>query len=351
MRGRKNTDTVLIACGSARQSLPSPGPHCFASNPRKRQLVMTSAPHETIVLAAVLLVVGGGVGCGRATSVVGSVPADSVVGSVPADSAVGSIVGSVPADSVVGSVPADSAVGSVVGSVPADSVVGSAPADSAVGSVDGSVPTDSVVGSVPADSAVGAGLLVANGNDATDRSAALDSQPLRYTVRKAFDPNRQPAIPPVLLSAGHAKLSRVQVGDSFPQLQLPRLGGANTDLSTLRGQRATVILFWNADRWMARTALTDMQRDIANHFDAGQVGVVGIAVRQPAGAVQAALNRAQVTFPQFLDSDGRSFATLGSVALPRIYVLDRAGRIVWFDIEYSEGTRRELWQTLHVLTK
>jgi len=196
-----------------------------------------------------------------------------------------------------------------------------------------------------------ADLSVLEGADAVDRLATGQSAPLRYSVRRAILPTGEATIPPVFLSAGHAKLSRVSVGDSFPALRLPRLGGAKTDLNTLRGRQATVVLFWSADRWMARTALTDMQRDIANQFEAGQIAVVGVAVRQPAGAVQAALNQAQAIFPQLLDSDGQSFSRLGSVALPRIYVLDPAGKIVWFDIEYSEGTRRELWRTLQVLTK
>ena len=172
----------------------------------------------------------------------------------------------------------------------------------------------------------------------------------RYTVRKTVTPPVEPAIPRVLLSAGHAKLCLVDVGDAFPALSLPRLGGSTTELATLRGKQATVVLFWHPDRWMARTALVDMQRDIASQFAAEQVAVVGIAVRQPMGAVQASLNQAQAAFPQLIDTDGKAFATVGTAALPRLYVLDRAGKIVWFDIEYSEGTRRELWQTLRVLT-
>ncbi len=176
----------------------------------------------------------------------------------------------------------------------------------------------------------------------------------RYTVRKAVAApvtgSAEPAIPPVLLSAGHAKLCRVKVGEAFPALKLPLMGGQMTELKTLRGKQATVVLFWHPDRWMARTALIDMQRDIANQFDAKQVAVVGLAVRQAAGSVQAALNQAQATFPQLIDSDGKAFATVGTAALPRLYVLDPTGKIVWFDIEYSEGTRRELWQTLGVLT-
>lgn len=173
----------------------------------------------------------------------------------------------------------------------------------------------------------------------------------RYTVRKAVNPSSEPSIPPVMLSAGHAKLCTVQVGDAFPVVTLPRLGGGPTELASLRGKQATVVLFWRPDRWMARTALIDMQRDIAVKFPADQVAVVGIAVRQPAGSVQAALNTAQAAFPQLIDTEGKAFAAVGIRSLPRIFVLDPTGKIVWFDIEYSEGTRRELGQTLSVLTK
>lgn len=182
-------------------------------------------------------------------------------------------------------------------------------------------------------------------------AAPTSKTPPRYTVRKAIALAGESSIPRVLLSAGHAKLCAVQVGDAFPAITLPKLGGGPTDLAALRGEQATVVLFWQPDRWMARTALIDMQRDIANQFNAQHVAVVGIAVQQPQGAVQAALNEAQAAFPQLMDTDGNAFATVGKHALPRLYVLDPTGIIVWFDIEYSEGTRRELWQTLRVLSK
>jgi len=117
-------------------------------------------------------------------------------------------------------------------------------------------------------------------------SSSTNTESLRYTVRKTVTPRREPTIPPVLLSAGHAKLCLVQVGDPFPALSLPRLGGPTTELASLRGQQATVVLFWHSDRWMARTALIDMQRDLVSQFDAKQVAVVGIAVHRcrPSGS-------------------------------------------------------------------
>jgi hypothetical protein len=35
--------------------------------------------------------------------------------------------------------------------------------------------------------------------------------------------------------------------------------------------------------------------------------------------------------------------------MPRVYVIDGNHRIAWFDIEFSEATRRELRQTLATL--
>jgi len=184
----------------------------------------------------------------------------------------------------------------------------------------------------------------------------LKRQPKLRTVRKVLAPAGLPAIPDVLLSAAHAKLCRLQVGETFSDFTLPRLGGSPTNLESLRGKQATVVLFWQPDRWMARMALSDLQRDIAGHRDPQQIGVVGIAVQQPVEAVKAALNDVplhgtKASFPQLLDSQGQLFATIGSYALPRIYVLGAAGKVVWFDIEYSESTRRELKRTLKVLSE
>ncbi len=175
--------------------------------------------------------------------------------------------------------------------------------------------------------------------------------PRRHTVRKVIVPEpSNPTIPQVCLSTLHAKWCVAKVGDSFPPVELPQLGGPKTKLATLYGKQATVVLFWRADRWMSRMALEDLVSFVVGEYDSHEVAVVGIAVRQPARAAQRLLNRAKAAFPQLLDTNGEALAQVGSVALPRLYVLDPAGQIVWFDIEYSESTRRELVQTLGVLT-
>jgi hypothetical protein len=155
----------------------------------------------------------------------------------------------------------------------------------------------------------------------------------------------------VLLTDGHQQHCRVGVGASFPEMTLSDLDGKATPVRSVAGRRGTVVLLWAPDRWMARAALHDLTRDFKQLAADGAFGVVGVAVGQPVGAVRAALTETGAAFPQLLDPDGQAFALVGDAHLPRIYVLDAQGRIVWFDIEYGEATRRELRQTLTVLAR
>jgi len=47
-----------------------------------------------------------------------------------------------------------------------------------------------------------------------------------------------------------------------------------------------------------------------------------------------------------LDADGSAMAKVGLEKLPRTYLLDAQGKILWFDIEYSRSTRRELLEAV-----
>jgi hypothetical protein len=163
----------------------------------------------------------------------------------------------------------------------------------------------------------------------------------RKPVVKEYAPN----VPAVMLTAGHAALCRLGVGDAFPTFELPALDGGAADRNSLAGAKATVILIWTVDRWMSETALRDLatiQRD--------GVALVGIASGVDATAAQQAVADSGAKFVQLHDADGALLAQVGEGSLPRVFVLDNQRRIAWFDIEYSEATRRELQQTLAALT-
>jgi peroxiredoxin len=155
-------------------------------------------------------------------------------------------------------------------------------------------------------------------------------------------------IPQVFLTSDHSAMCRVRVEDEMPAITLPKLGGGEADLATLQGKKATVVLFWHNDPWMSKSALEDLARDVSV---SEEVAVIGVAVKTREADVVAMTNAAGATFTQLLDNDAKAFNKVGMTKLPRIYVLDGSGKIVWFDIEYSQSTRRELQRPLAELTK
>jgi peroxiredoxin len=183
-----------------------------------------------------------------------------------------------------------------------------------------------------------------------NESPATAAGPVARTAAKPVTETYSANVPPVLLASGHAQLCKVNVGDAFPTIALPKVGGGDAKVADLAGKKATVVLFWAPDRWMAEGALVDMAIEAAAFGDKG-AGFVGIVEGPANDKTDGLIKSAGTGLTQLADADGAALAQVGELALPRIYVLDSAGKVAWFDIEYSEATRRELRQTLAELTK
>jgi len=156
-------------------------------------------------------------------------------------------------------------------------------------------------------------------------------------------------LPKVLLTTGHAALCRVGVGDAMPAMQLTDLAGQQQELASLFGERLTVVCFWKGDRALARAELIDLGPDVVEPYSDQGVAVVGIAVEESADRVRQLVPEGSEGFPNLLDTDGSSLSQVGSGRLPRTYLLDGSGQVLWFDIEYSSSSRRELLQSIRTL--
>ena len=164
---------------------------------------------------------------------------------------------------------------------------------------------------------------------------------------ESADESATPAtVPPVSLTKQHEALTRVKVGDALPEIELPNVDGGNSKLSALYGKSATVVVFWKGDRQMALDELADLGPDVVEKFGPRGVEVVGVAVSEPAAGAKSTISKTAAKFTQLLDADGKAFDKVGSQMFPWTFVLDANGKIVYFDLEYSLATRRELQQAL-----
>ncbi len=172
---------------------------------------------------------------------------------------------------------------------------------------------------------------------------AADVQPAEVDV-----PSLPLAIPKVELTKAQTAACLVQVGDLMPEAELPDLNGNVRSLGELRGEKLTVVFFWNSRNIYATTELEDLTDEIAARFAEKGVRVVGINEGDTRQAAVAAVANAGARFVNLLDAGGAYFAKVATEKIPRTYLLDAHGKILWFDMEYSRSTRRALQLAIEV---
>jgi len=159
---------------------------------------------------------------------------------------------------------------------------------------------------------------------------------------KPPEPPPPAKMPEVVMPAELLATCLVKVGDTMPDGELPDLEGKKHKLGALRGEKLTVLLFWSSENLYATKALEDLQPDVAEPYGKEGVRVIGIDVGEKAEAARKAAQDASVKYTNLVDADGSYFAKVAKEKLPRIYLLDADGKILWFDVEYSDSTQRQL---------
>ena len=146
----------------------------------------------------------------------------------------------------------------------------------------------------------------------------------------------------------------VAVGDVFPTGEATTVDGQKQALAELLGKKGAVVFFWTAGsseiaQMTAAQALGDLQGDAQEPYGNQGLAVVALNPEDPAQKVKDLLAKVQVAYPVLVDDGGACFAKVAKSELPRVYVLDGAGKILWFDTEFSEVSREDLKQTLQYM--
>jgi len=103
------------------------------------------------------------------------------------------------------------------------------------------------------------------------------------------------------------------------------------------------VLFWNGENPYATQAVESMEFDVKETFGEKGVGIVGINDKDSAEAASKAVNKAGAKYANLLDPGGAYFAKVATdKKVPRVYLLDGSGKILWFDVEYSTTTQKDL---------
>jgi len=165
-----------------------------------------------------------------------------------------------------------------------------------------------------------------------------------------------PTIPKVVMDATRRATFRVWVGDSLPAGQLQNLQGQQVSLESLWGKKLTILVFWNSQSLSGLQQLQDLAKDVLPKYQEKGVRAAAIHVGGTSPEVQKVFPSAASSLSVLLDPEGTYFAQIAQPSakpeielLPRTYLLDGQGKVLWLDIGYTETTLRGIEMTIQTV--
>jgi cytochrome c biogenesis protein CcmG/thiol:disulfide interchange protein DsbE len=112
-----------------------------------------------------------------------------------------------------------------------------------------------------------------------------------------------------------------------PSFDLKRLdGNGRIDLAALRGKKPIVLDFWAS--WCV-PCISEAKRLTAAQKEYGdRVAILGVDTKDFAPDARAWRRKHGVTYPSVHDGDGEVLAKWGGLPIPRIFFIDRGGKVV-----------------------
>ena len=138
--------------------------------------------------------------------------------------------------------------------------------------------------------------------------------PIARTAAKPVTETYSAKVPPVSLASEHAQLCKVNVGDAFPAIALPKVGGGDAKVADLAGKKATVVLFWAPIAgWPRGSSAVDLGIEAAA-FGGKGAGFVGIVEGPANDKTDGLIKSAGTGLTQLADADGAASAEVASCA-------------------------------------
>jgi peroxiredoxin len=139
-----------------------------------------------------------------------------------------------------------------------------------------------------------------------------------------------------------AETTLINVGDEAPNFSVEMLDGSTVTLSALRGQKV-LLIFWATWCPPCRQEMSHLQEVIDANPD---VVVLPISRGEKRDVVEAFLQKMGYTFPVGLDVEQTIYRKYASNYIPRSFVIDGNGKVVYVGVGYDEAIAAEVQQAL-----
>lgn len=141
----------------------------------------------------------------------------------------------------------------------------------------------------------------------------------------------------------------IHAGDMAPDFTVEMLDGSSVTLSKLQG-KPTLLIFWATWCPPCREELSHLQEGVIDLFG-DKINVLPISRGEKREVVEGFLDKMGYTFAVGLDGDQSIYRKYATNYIPRCWVIDSKGEVVYAGVGYDEAIAAEVNEALNKALK
>ena len=141
-----------------------------------------------------------------------------------------------------------------------------------------------------------------------------------------------------------AETTLINAGDEAPDFTVEMLDGSKVALSALQG-KPTLLIFWATWCPPCRLELSKLQEHIIDRYG-DKINVLPISRGEERAKVEEYISKMGYTFAVGLDGDQSIYRKYATNYIPRCFVIDAKGKVLYSGVGYDEAIAKEVEQNI-----
>lgn len=141
-----------------------------------------------------------------------------------------------------------------------------------------------------------------------------------------------------------AETTLINADDIAPDFTVEMLDGSKVTLSALQG-KPTLLIFWATWCPPCRLELSKLQEHIIDRYG-DKINVLPISRGEERAKVEEYISKMGYTFAVGLDGDQSIYRKYATNYIPRCFVIDAKGKVLYSGVGYDEAIAKEVEQNI-----
>jgi peroxiredoxin len=144
--------------------------------------------------------------------------------------------------------------------------------------------------------------------------------------------------------------SFIKSGDKVPSFTTERFGGGSVNIESLLG-KVVLVNFWATWCPSCIQELAAVQKELLDKFKGADFVFLPISREDTPEKIESFMKAKGHKFPVYMDPDRKIYSLFATKYIPRNYLVDKTGKVVYIDKGYGPGHLENLAKQIEQLLR